>query len=271
MDTIGFIGAGNMAFALATSFFQKNSSLKFVLYDPDSSRCNLFKENFAQNAVIATNSDEVATQANLLILAVKPQMISTVASSFSNGIKSLKAKNGLLLSILAGISISKLETFFPDVAIARLMPNAPCLIGEMAGGLVFNKLVTKEKGTELVTLLSAAGEVVCVDETVMDGVTALSGSGPAFIALLIEAFIEAGVKQGLSKEASRFLTLATFSGSANLLKKRALSPKELVELVSSPQGTTVAGREKLEASPYKDIIAQTIEAATKRSKELGGR
>ena len=152
-----------MAFALATSFFQKDSSLKFVLYDPDSSRCNLFKENFAQNAVIATNSDEVATQANLLILAVKPQMISTVAASFSNGIKSLKAKNGLLLSILAGISISKLETFFPDVAIARLMPNAPCLIGEMAGGLVFNKLVTKEKETELVTLLSAAGEVVCVD------------------------------------------------------------------------------------------------------------
>lgn len=103
----------------------------------------------------------------------------------------------------------------------------------------------------------------------MDGVTALSGSGPAFVAAFIEAFIKAGVDVGLSYEDASFLTLATFSGTANLLKAKGLSPSELIKMVSSPQGTTVAGLEKLNGSNYNQIVSDTILAAAKRSKELG--
>ena len=114
-----------------------------------------------------------------------------------------------------------------------------------------------------------AGSVVEVEESLMDGVTGLSGSGPAFVARLIEAFIKAGVRTGLSEEQSRFLTLATFSGTAKLLAEKKMTPEELVTMVSSPKGTTVAGREKLEASDYAEIISETVIAAAERSRELG--
>lgn len=269
MEKIGFIGGGNMAFALASSFYQKDNNLKFFLYDPDRVRCDLFKSTFNDGVEICSDPNLVVKSSKLLILAVKPQMLSSVASALGSGIEALRAQGGVVLSILAGISISRLSEIFSGVAIARLMPNTPCLIGEMAGGLVFNQLTTSEDKDKICKLLSYAGDVVVVEEALMDGVTALSGSGPAFVAAFIEAFIKAGVDVGLSYEDASFLTLATFSGTANLLKAKGLSPSELIKMVSSPQGTTVAGLEKLNGSNYNQIVSDTILAAAKRSKELG--
>lgn len=262
MNRIAFIGGGNMAYALAGSFFRGDSSVRISVCDPDEKRGRLFRETLGENVTLFEDFNMMAENADLLILAVKPQVLPEVAEK-------LRVGNCTVLSIAAGISLTALEKFFPGVPLVRLMPNTPCLVGEMAGGVVFSPSVTENQKNEIMRLLSMAGSVVEVEESLMDGVTGLSGSGPAFVARLIEAFIKAGVRTGLSEEQSRFLTLATFSGTAKLLAEKKMTPEELVIMVSSPKGTTVAGREKLEASDYAEIISETVIAAAERSRELG--
>ena len=139
----------------------------------------------------------------------------------------------------------------------------------MAAGFAIGKKV-KDKDIKIVEeLLNSAGKAFYLKESMLDAVTGLSGSGPAFVARLIEAFIEGGVKQGLSRDIAMELALQTFKGTAKLLQESGMTADELVNLVSSPGGTTVAGREALERSDVKKVIIETIEKAAKRSKELG--
>lgn len=262
MKKIAFVGGGNMAFALAGSFFRGDSSLTVSVFDPDERRGKLFSDTFAERVTVYNDMNKMAEDADLVILAVKPQVLPSVAGT-------LEIRKGILLSIAAGVSLGTLEGWFPGIPAVRLMPNTPCLIGEMAGGAVFSHGFDENHKTEIMRLLSMAGSVVEVKEELMDGVTGLSGSGPAFVARLIEAFIKAGTEVGLSEEQARFLTLSTFSGTADLLKEKNLSPEELVTMVSSPGGTTVAGRKILETSDYAEIISGTVKAAALRSRELG--
>jgi pyrroline-5-carboxylate reductase len=149
------------------------------------------------------------------------------------------------------------------------MPNTPCLVGAMAAGYAFGSRIRPEDRELVKQLLGAAGYAAEVEEQLLDGVTGLSGSGPAFVARLIQAFIEAGKHLGLAPEVARNLSLQTFFGTAKLLTDTGMEPQKLVEMVSSPKGTTVAGREVLEASDYAEVIGKTIRAATERSRELG--
>lgn len=255
-----------MAFALASAFYSKDSSLLFSVCDPDQKRQQLFLENFS-NCEIFYSPLAMAKTADLLILAVKPQVLEEALSPLTE----LEKENPdvVILSIVAGISLANLSSRFSKNPLVRLMPNAPCLVQAMAGAVVFQEPFSDEKKAALFSLLRRSGEVLEVKENQMDAVTALSGSGPAFVARLMEAFIESGEKMGLEAQTATLLTAATFSGTAKLLTEKKISPDELVQMVSSPNGTTVAGRSFLEASDYSKIIEETLLAAKIRSIELG--
>jgi pyrroline-5-carboxylate reductase len=139
----------------------------------------------------------------------------------------------------------------------------------MAAGYALGARATEHDATRVHELLSSAGEAILLDEELLDAVTGLSGSGPAFVARLVEAFTDGGVGAGLDPDTARRLTLATFAGTARLLAETGISPEDLVAMVSSPGGTTVAGREILENSDVADVIARTIQRAAERSRELG--
>jgi pyrroline-5-carboxylate reductase len=198
----------------------------------------------------------------VIFVAVKPQDIQNV-------LEAVRDTDRLLISIAAGVSISRIEEACPQARVVRVMPNTPCLVGAMAAGYAFGSRVRPEDRERVEQLLGAAGYAAEVEEPLLDAVTGLSGSGPAFVARLIEAFIEAGKRLGLKPEVTRNLALQTFYGTAKLLADTGMEPQQLVEMVSSPKGTTVAGRQILEASAYAEVIGQTIRAATERSKELG--
>lgn len=262
MYKIGFIGAGNMGFALIKAIQKAKLAKTIIASDINQERLDFVKEQTKID--VTTDNREVIKEANIIFIAVKPQVIDSV-------LEGIKDTDKLIISIAAGVILERLESKLKKARVIRVMPNTPCLVGEMAAGFAVGKRC-KDSDIKIVEeLLNSAGKAFYLKEELLDAVTGLSGSGPAFVARLIEAFIEAGQKQGLNKDIATELTLQTFKGTAKLLQESGMTAEELVKIVSSPGGTTVAGREILEKSDYKNIIIKTIDRATKRSKELGGR
>jgi len=262
MYKIGFIGAGNMAFALAKAIKNAKLASSIIASDVNDERLDFVKKEL--NIEVTKNNAEVLNKSYIVFLAVKPQVMDAVLDEIKN-----KIKDQLIISIAAGIKLKKLELKLRNAKVIRVMPNTPCLVGEMAAGFSAGKNVTDKEIKIIEEVLNSAGKAFYLKEELLDAVTGLSGSGPAFVARLIEAFLEGGQKQGLNKDVAYELTLQTFKGTAALLQESGLTPDELVKVVSSPGGTTVAGRELLEKSDYKKILHETIARATKRSKELG--
>lgn len=262
MLKIGFIGTGNMAAALIKSINSTNS-YSILSSDKDKSKLsNIEKELKIQTTL---SNKAVAENSDIIFLCVKPKDIDNILYE----IKEL-TQGKILVSITAGIKINSIEKVIgKDKAIVRVMPNINCIVGEMAAAYSFNKNIKKEDKKIIHALLNTAGIAIEVEEENMDSVTALSGSGPAFVAYLINSFTIAAEKQGLNKETAYKLALQTFSGTSNMLKKTKTSPDELIKRVSSPGGTTIAGLEVLESSEIKKIISNAIAAAVNRSRELG--
>jgi len=261
MTEIGFIGAGNMAFAFAKAFTRKGLAGRIEVFDIRPERCALFAREFP-SVCVQESGREVARGSEVVILAVKPQDIAPV-------LEEIGETDRLVISIAAGVCLQRLQDRLPRARVVRVMPNTPCLVGEMAAGYALGSRVTERDGRVVSDLLSAAGRAVALPEELLDAVTGLSGSGPAFVALLIEAFAAAGVSQGLPEAVAMELTLQLFKGTVCLLQETGMSPAALVAMVSSPKGTTLAGRAVMEPSAYREVIAQTVAAATRRSKELG--
>ena len=264
---IGFIGAGNMATALAGAIVGAIDDARIVAFDVDAGRLANFVRAVARpgtpgSVTAAAGNSQVVDGCDVCFLAVKPQVMPTVLAEIAGA-------SGLLVSIAAGIRISSLESALPDARIVRVMPNTPCLVGAMAAGYANGSRVTEDDRQIVSRLLASAGYAVELPESLLDAVTGLSGSGPAFVARLIGAFTDAGTANGLPRDVAYRLSIATFAGTARLLDERGMTPDELVAMVSSPNGTTVAGRAVLEASDLADVIASTVTAATDRSKELG--
>ena len=261
MKRTGFIGAGNMAFAIAGAISEKDKSAVIVPYDIDEERIALFERKLSR---VERGKDplQVVNSCDMTFLAVKPQGIT-------EAVKPLKEATGLVVSIAAGIPISFFEEAMPNARIVRVMPNTPALTGEMAAGCTEGRLATREDMDLVHSVLETAGKVVKVSEDLMDAVTGVSGSGPAFFAIIAEAFMEAGTDLGLNPEFARILTLQTMKGTAVLMEEKDMLPRELVDMVSSPNGTTVAGREIMENSDIKKIIKDTVKRAAERSRELG--
>jgi pyrroline-5-carboxylate reductase len=256
---IGFIGAGNMAFALAKAIKKANLVKSLIASDVNDDRLEYVKKELKIN--VTKDNQEVVDKSDIIFLAVKPQVILQVLDG-------IDAKGKLVISIAAGVKLNKLESGLKGARVVRVMPNTPCLVGEMAAGFAIGKNA-KDKDVRIVEeILNCAGRAFYLKESMLDSVTGLSGSGPAFVAWLIEGMVEGGIKSGLSKDIATELTLQTFLGTAKLLQESGMSVDELVKIVSSPGGTTVAGREILEKSDVKEILIETVKKATQRSKEL---
>ncbi|MBT3324326.1 pyrroline-5-carboxylate reductase [archaeon] len=261
---IGFIGSGNMAKALMKGILDKgiSSNEEIISSDIFPEALEFVKKEYS----IKTTEDnkEVVRNSEIIFLAVKPQIMNEVLE----GIKE-EINEQLIVSIAAGVTLKQIEKVLEGKKIIRVMPNTPCLVGEMAAGFSVNEFVNEEELKKIETVLRCSGVAYNLEEKDLDAVTGLSGSGPAFVARLIEAFTEAGIENGLDKDVAYSLSLKTFLGTAKLLEEKGLEAGKLVEMVSSPNGTTVAGREILESSDYKEIIKKTINRAKERSIELG--
>lgn len=264
MRRIGFLGAGKMAQALAGALIRGGAAEAGEIWCSDPAAQTLQTAASDLGLRIARDNQEVLQRCDLVFLAFKPQNFPGALE----GLAGMVEPRHLFISILAGVRIAKLREKLPG-KIVRVMPNTCCLVAEMAAGFTPGAGVTVQELEEVKTLLGCAGVAVQVAEEQLDAVTGLSGSGPAFVAYLIEHFIKAGVAAGLPAEVARTLALQTFIGTGRLLAQGNMPPEELIKMVSSPNGTTVAGRGVLESSDVGSIIEKTILRAAERSRELG--
>ena len=258
---LGFIGTGNMATALIGAVIDGGFTAAEDVYGFDIHPPALENVITAYGINGCESSTELASIVDVLFLSVKPQNIREVSSEISSTVGET-----LVVSIAAGINLKLLESFFQKVI--RIMPNTPCLVGEMAAGMSPGKEVVDKEVEYVKELLSCAGVVFELDEHLLDAVTALSGSGPAFVAYVIDAFAEAAVELGIEKEVALKLSEQTAHGTGRLLLEKDLAPAELIEMVKSPGGTTEAGLDVLENSNVKDVLKNVIKAAEKRGIEL---
>lgn len=265
MAKAGFIGAGNMAEALIKAVLDKNifKNNEIITSDKNNERLDHIKNSLKIG--ITNDNKFLVKNCSIIILSIKPQNMEEVL----NVIKDEVTDKHLIVSIAAGIRVDYIENKLRNKRIIRVMPNAPCLVGEMAAGFSAGKYAKTEDIELVKKILNSAGKAFEVKEELIDAVTGLSGSGPAFLAYILEGLIEGGVEQGLSKNVAAELAMQTMKGTGKLLQKKKLTAKELIEIVSSPGGTTIAGREILENSDIKEILIKTVEAAAKRSRELG--
>ncbi len=258
---VGFIGTGNMALALAGAIAASDPDVAVCGFDVRPEQLARFTSQIPGAAAASDNSD-VVTDADLVFLAVKPQGVKPVLEEITD-------TEALIVSILAGVRIAVLEASLPRARIVRVMPNTPALVGEMAAGYAGGTLADADDLELVSTILGHAGLAVRLPEALLDAVTGVSGSGPAFVARLIAAFSNAAVAAGIPRPDAIRLVLATFSGTARLLGEKQLTPEELISMVSSPNGTTVAGRTVLESSDLEKVIQQTVWTTIARSRELG--
>jgi pyrroline-5-carboxylate reductase len=258
---IGFIGGGNMAEAMIKGIFGKHGRDIMVSEPRDERRIYLEK---IYNIKAIPDNKEVVKNCNIIILAVKPQNMDSVTAEIAAMITSDK----LIVSIAAGITLSYLSSRLKTSKIIRVMPNTPALVQEGISVLSMCECIN-DKGMGLIRdIFMSIGKVMVLPEKYMDAVTALSGSGPAFIALFVENMIDAGVKMGLNRDNAAELAIQTLKGTAALLET-GIPPDKLREMVTSPGGTTAAGLKVFEEKGLKDIVAAVVEAAANRSKELG--
>lgn len=262
MKKLAFIGTGKMATALISCIYNKKFIKSIIASDKNQKNLDNIKKQFK----IKTTKDnkEAVKNSDIIFICVKPQDIDEVLNEIKSTIK-----NQLIVSIAAGVKLKHLESILNRKRIIRVMPNINCLVGEMAAGFSAGKYATKDDINNVLEILKSAGIVFLLKEDLMDAVTAISGSGPAFFAYFIKAFEEAGVKNGLPKETAFKLAAQTALGTAKLLIKKEVSPEEIIEMVASKKGTTFAGLQVLKKHKVKNIIIKTINAAFKRGEELG--
>jgi pyrroline-5-carboxylate reductase len=246
---------------LARSLYQPQDIL---ISDPLEARRNYLASEFG---VQVTASNRECLAAPHVLLAVKPNQMADVL----DGVRDAWRSGALLTSILAGKTLRDLASHVPtSLAVVRVMPNTPALLGEGMAALTANEVASAEHKRMAVNLFEAVGEVVELPESYFDIVTGLSGSGPAYVFLMIEALIEAGVYNGLPRRVARQLVLQTVIGASRMVKETGMHPAELKEQVTSPGGTTAAGLQVLEAAAMRSILIQAVKAATARSAALSG-
>lgn len=238
---------------------------RLYINDVDPARTNLFVAEFKGEAV---ESKELVAKADTIILAVKPQQVPDVLAATSDVWNEKK----LLVSIAAGIKTGTIESLLaPPVPVIRVMPNTPCLVGAGVSAFCPGRHAKVQDMEIAGRILRTTGIALATEEKNMDAVTAVSGSGPAYIFLVVEAMINAAVQVGLDVNTARQLVLKTMSGSIKMLEETGEHPAVLREQVSSPAGTTIAGIKELEANGLRRAFFDAIEKAWKRSIELGNK
>nr|WP_293368601.1 pyrroline-5-carboxylate reductase [Nevskia sp.] len=266
-DTIAFVGGGNMAASLIGGLVAAGHPAASIrVSEPDAERAAALKARFG--LTIAADNVDAATGADILVLATKPQQVA-------NAIRGLQlAADATLISICAGVRIASLRALVANGgwtgAIVRAMPNTPALFGVGITGLYASETASPRARMQAETVLAAAGKVCWVDtESLMDAVTAVSGSGPAYFFLLTEAMAEAGVALGLTPADAKALALQTFIGAAKMAEGTGTDVATLRAQVTSKGGTTQAALESLEAAGFRRILDEALRAADIRSAQLG--
>lgn len=264
MKKIVFIGAGSMAEALMQGWIKQNVLAAQEIYitnRSDKERLQFLHEAYGVNKV---EDPAIYQQADVIILAMKPKD----AIMAMRELKSKITAQSAVVSVLAGVSIATITQFLGERPIARVMPNTSATIGMSASGIAFNHKVSATQRSMFLELLEAIGSVIEVNEDQLHAVTALSGSGPAYIYYLMEAFERVGTKVGLSKDTVRLLMTQTLAGSAEMLKQSTDEPDVLRKKVTSPGGTTEAGIQALEQHHFHEAIEACIKEAEARSRSL---
>ena len=264
---VTFIGTGQMATALAHGFCHSLLSPSAISgYDPFAEARNRFTTAIGSEARTSAALGEVVSDATIIFLAVKPQVMVTALRDLHDLIKG----DQIVVSIAAGITLQQLTQGLPEgTRVIRVMPNTPCLISKGASGLSAGANVSTQDVDLVTTLLQTVGLVEQVPEHLLDAVTGLSGSGPAYVFQIIEALSDGGVRMGLPRATATRLAAQTLAGAAEMLLQTGKHPGELKDAVTSPGGTTIAGLHALESGGLRATLMNAVEAASLRSAELG--
>lgn len=265
--SVGFLGGGNMATALIRGLVSAGvyRAEQICASDVDAAKRRELERRLRVTAV--TDNQELVRRSKVIVLAVKPQILPAVLEE----VRSVMTPRHLCISIAAGVPTGRLEAGLGEgIRVVRVMPNTPSLLGKGMAVAVRGRHATAADERLALRLLRAVGRATAVaDEQLLDAVTGLSGSGPAYVYLFAEALIAGGVAVGLSPELARELTFQTLTGAAAMLVETGETPQRLREMVTSPGGTTLAGLQELGRREFVDTVAAAVGAATRRSAELG--
>ena len=268
---IGFIGLGQMATALASGFLRAGLVSPERLFGFDVSPDAAARFASTTGATVCADAAETVAKADVVFFAVKPQYMGAALEPVRAALSPAPSSK-LLVSIAAGLPISYFETaLFPEIRIIRVMPNTPALVGAGASGFARSQNATPEDGALVGELLRSVGSAFELAESQLDAVTGLSGSGPAFVFLALEALADGGVKAGLPRPIALELAAQTLKGGAEMYLQTRKHPGELKDAVTSPAGTTIAGVAALEERGFRSALIEAVDRATKRSRELGAR
>ena len=261
----GFLGGGQMAKAIARGAVASGIALdsEIAFFDTNPQQLLILREKFPGSQLVETSTDLFA-RCTRIVLAVKPQTLSEIASNC----EPLVTDEHLLVSIAAGIPLSKLVSWFRTERIIRVMPNTPCQSLQGASGITNARAVTPEDAFWCESLFGAVGKVVGVSEDQLHAVTGVSGSGPAYVLMMIEALSDGGVMAGLSRQAALELATQTVLGTATMVQETGTHPAILREQVTSPGGTTIAALSTMERAGFRSAVIDGVMAAVKRSREL---
>jgi pyrroline-5-carboxylate reductase len=265
-ETIGFLGAGNMAEALLRGLLRGGHAdpAQVLASGPRAERAEELRTRWGIKAT--TSNLELVDQADIVVLSIKPQIMRRVLDEISERLR----PDVLVISVAAGVPIAAIEgRLRPGTRVIRTMPNTPALVDAAATAISRGGHATDADLAVAKRIFDAVGITVTLDESQLDAVTGLSGSGPAYIFLILEALSDAGVKVGLSRRTAQLLAAQTVLGSAKLLIETNEHPGRLKDMVTSPGGTAITGLHVLEHGGLRTTLIDAVEAATKRSHELG--
>jgi pyrroline-5-carboxylate reductase len=262
--TLAVIGGGKMGEAIVAGLIDAGAvpAKSVTIADPNAGRRELLTRDYGVRTV-ADGAD--ALPADAVLIAVKPQVIDEVVGSLAASLAS-----SLIVSIAAGITLARLESLLPaGTAVVRVMPNTPALVGEGMAIISGGTEATAAQVATISSLFSAIGHAIVLEEKFQDAAAAISGCGPAYVALIVDALARAGVAQGLPRATAQELALQTVRGTAELIITTGEHPEAVIDMVTSPGGTTIAAINVLESRGVRAAFADAVAAAVKRSKELG--
>lgn len=259
---IGCIGTGAMGGAIMRSVCKKYDVKNIFVTDKNIEAAKKFAQETGANVV---NSNKEILSADYIFLAVKPQFLGEVFSEIAADI----SEKSVIISMAAGVKIEKLQSFAPKARFVRMMPNVCAQIGEAMTAITYNENITESEVETVKEILNCAGKVEVVQEKLMDCVTAVSGSGPAFVFMFIEAMADAAVRCGMPRNQAYTYAAQTVYGSSGMVLESGKHPAVLKDMVCSPAGTTIEGVAALESNGFRNSIIEAVTAACKKSIELG--
>lgn len=264
-QTIGFIGAGNMGKAIMKGIISAELTApnEVAVYDPFKPALEAIYDELG--VTITTNEKEVIHQANMIILAVKPNLIEDILQTVQKDITEEK----VIVSIAAGVTIDQISNCLPDHAkVVRVMPNTPALVGSGMSALCLNEYVTDEDKHNVLAVFESFGKAEIVDEHLIDAVVGVSGSAPAYVYMFIEALADGAVVMGMSRSSAYTFAAQAVLGSAQMVLETEKHPGELKDMVTSPGGTTIAAVKSLENDNFRSAVINAVVAAAEKNKSM---